>query len=131
METVVRNVKCFSILVVDDDRAISTLIRQNLEGENTCVFEAATGFDCIKILQETRVDLVVLDLSRPDFNGWGILSLLRLTEPFRRIPVIMVSGEPPDTTLIKQLKPDDYVQKPFDMSDLLARVRKAIRQNTK
>ena len=131
MESVVRSVKCFSILVVDDDRAISTLIRQNLEGEDTCVLEAATGLDCMKILQETKVDLVVLDLSLPDFNGWGILSLLRLTEPYHLIPVIMVSGEPPDTALIEQLKPDDYVQKPFDMSDLLARVRKAIGQNTK
>ena len=131
MESVVRSVKCFSILVVDDDRAISTLIRQNLEGEDTCVLEAATGLDCMKILQETKVDLVVLDLSLPDFNGWGILSLLRLTEPFRLIPVIMVSAEPPDTTLINQLRPDDYIQKPFDMSDLLARVQKVIRQSTK
>lgn len=126
METVIRGVRRLSILVVDDDRAISTLIRHNLEDEGTCVVEAATGFDCIKILQEIRVDLVILDLSLPDFSGWGILSLLRLTELFHHIPVIMVSVEPPDATLIERLKPDDYIQKPFDMSDLLARVRRVV-----
>ena len=116
----------FSVLIVDDDRAIIKLLRLNPEDKSTQVVEAATGLDCIRILREARVDLVVLDLKLPDFNGWGILSLLRLTEPLRHIPVIMVSVEPPDTALIKQLKPDDYIQKPFDMSDLLLRVRKVI-----
>ena len=115
-----------SVLVVDDDRAMSKLIKTNLEDEDTQVMEAANGFDCIRILREARVDLVLLDLRLPDFSGWGILSLLRLTEPLRHIPVIIVSVEPPDTALMEQFVPDDYVQKPFDMRDLLVRVRKII-----
>ena len=78
------------------------------------------------MLHEARVDLIILDLRLPDFNGWGILSLLRLTEPLRHIPVIMVSVEPPNKGLIEKLKPDDYIQKPFDMRDLLMRVRRVI-----
>jgi len=126
MQTEARGANRFSVLVVDDDRAMSNLIRRNLEDKDTQVVEAATGLDCIRILHEARVDLIILDLRLPDFNGWGILSLLRLTEPLRHIPVIVVTVEPPDTALIEQFKPDDYIQKPFDMRDLLVRVRKVI-----
>ncbi len=126
MPTKVHHADWISILVVDDDQAISKLLRQNLEGKGTRVVEAATGLDCIRILREARVDLILLDLRLPDFNGWGILSLLRLTEPLHRIPVIVVSVEPPDASLIEQFRPDDYIQKPFDIRDLLVRVKKVI-----
>ena len=126
MQTGIHKTKRVSVLIVDDDRAIIKMLRRNLEDKSTQIVEAATGLDCIRILREARVDLVVLDLQLPDFNGWGILSLLRLTEPLRHIPVIMVSAEPPDTALIKQFRPDDYIQKPFDMRDLLLRVKKVI-----
>ena len=115
-----------SVLVVDDDQATSRLIRQNLEGKGTRVIEAASGFDCIKILQQAKVDLVLLDFKLSDLNGWGILSLLRLTEQLRDIPVIMLSADPPSPTLVKQFGPDDYIQKPFDMRDLLVRMKKVL-----
>jgi DNA-binding response OmpR family regulator len=115
-----------SVLIVDDDRALSKLVKHNLEDNDTRVVEAASGLDGIRVLREAKIDLILLDLRLPDFNGWGILSLLRMTETLHQIPVIVVSVEPPNTTLIEQLKADDYIQKPFDMRDLLARVRKAI-----
>ncbi len=126
MQTKLHGIKQCSVLVVDDDRAISKLIRHNLEDKSTQVVEAATGLDCIRILHEARVDLILLDIRLPDFNGWGILSLLRLTAPLCDIPVIVVSVEPPNTALIEQFRPDEYIQKPFDMRDLLVRVRKVI-----
>ncbi len=126
MQTEVHGAKRLSVLVVDDDRAISKLIRHNLEDKATQVVEAATGLDCIRIVHEARVDLILLDLKLPDFNGWGILSLLRLTEPLRHIPVIVVSVEPPNAALIEQFRPDGYIQKPFDIRELLLRVRKVI-----
>ncbi len=126
MPAEVRSANWRSVLVVDDDREITSLIRRNLEDKGTRVVEAATGLDCMRILREARVDLIVLDIRLPDFNGWAILSLLRLTESLRHIPVIVVSVEPPDTALIEQFRPDDYIQKPFDIRDLLARVRKVI-----
>jgi len=126
MQTEVHGANRLSVLVVDDDQALSKLIRHNLEDKDTQVVEAATALECIRILHEARVDLILLDLRLPDFNGWGILSLIRLTEPLRHIPVIVVSVEPPNIALMEQLKPDDYIQKPFDMRDLLVRVRKII-----
>ncbi len=126
MPTKVNGADRFSVLVVDDDQELSKLIKHNLEDKNTQVVEAASGLDCIRIVHEAKVDLILLDLRLPDFNGWGILSLLRLTEPLRDTPVIVVSVEPPDMTLIEQLRPNDYIQKPFDMRELLVRVRKVI-----
>jgi DNA-binding response OmpR family regulator len=115
-----------SVLVVEDDQEISRLLKHNLEDQNTRVVEVATGLDCIKTIYEARVDLVLLDLRLPDFNGWGILSLLRFTASLHHIPVIVVSVEPPNTALIEQLKPNDYVQKPFDIRDLVRRVRRVM-----
>ena len=126
MPTEIRGANRLSVLVVDDDRAISKLIRHNLESTGTQVVEAASGFDCIRILRQAKVDLILLDLRLPDFSGWGILSLLRLTEPLHDIPVIVVSVEPPNTALMEQFRLDDYIQKPFDMRDLVVRVRKVI-----
>ena len=126
MQTEIRGGKQFSVLIVDDDQALSKLIRHNLEVTGTQVVEAASGFDCIRILHQAKVDLILLDLRLPDFNGWSILSLLRLTEPLRQIPVIVVSAEPPNMALIKQFRPDDYIQKPFDIRDLLVRMRKVV-----
>ncbi len=126
MRTEINGANRPSVLVVEDDRAMSKLIRRNLEGAGTQVVEAASGLDCIRILHQTRVDLILLDIRLPDFNGWGILSLLRLTGSLHDIPVIVVSVEPPDTALIEKLSPDDYIQKPFDMRDLLVRVKKVI-----
>lgn len=126
MPTKVNGANRFSVLVVDDDQELSKLIRHNLEDKNTQVIEAASGLDCIRIVHEGKVDLILLDLRLPDFGGWGILSLLRLTEPLRNTPVIVVSVEPPDMALIEQLRPDDYIQKPFDMRDLLVRVKRVI-----
>ncbi len=111
-----------SVLVVDDDRAISKLLRQNLEDAGTQVTEAASGLEAISALQDHKVDIVLLDIRLPDFSGWGILSLLRLTEALRELPVIVVSEEPPNATLMNRLQPDDYIRKPFDMRDLITRV---------
>lgn len=114
------------VLVVDDDQSITRLIRRNLEDRDTQVVEVTTGLDCITKLLDTRVDLILLDLKLPDFNGWGILSLLRLTESLSDIPVIVVTAEPADAAMVRQLRPDDYIQKPFEMRDLLASVRRII-----
>ena len=130
MQTKLQDTNPRSILVVEDDRAISKMLRRNLENKATRVVEAASGLDCIRVLNETKIDLILMDLSLPDFNGWGILSLLRLTSPLRHIPVIMVTVEPPDKALMEQFRPDEYIQKPFDMSDLLGRVRKVMKSRS-
>ncbi len=114
--------KRLSVLVVDDDRETSRLLKRTLEDGDTEVIEAASGAECVRALGETRVDLMLLDIRLPDVSGWGVLSLVRLTEALHDMPVIVVSEEPPNAAMMERLKPDDYVQKPFDMRDLLSRV---------
>lgn len=114
--------KRLSVLVVDDDRETSRLLKRTLEDGDTEVIEAASGAEGVRALGESRVDLLLLDIRLPDFSGWGVLSLVRLTEGLRDMPVIVVSEEPPNAVMMERLKPDDYVQKPFDMRDLLSRV---------
>lgn len=119
-------IKAKSVLVVDDDREISRLIKYNLEDNDTQVLQANSALEAIRILLDGRVSLVLLDLKLPDFNGWGILSLLKLTESLARIPVIVVSVEPVNRAMVERFRPDDYIQKPFDMRDLLTRVKKVM-----
>ena len=126
METEVRNNNQPLVMIVDDDPSLSKLIRRNLEDTNARVIEVASGLECMRMVHKAKVDLILLDIKLPDFSGWGILSLLRLTEPFHKIPVIIVSVESPITALINQFKPNDYIKKPFDVRDLLGRVGKII-----
>jgi DNA-binding response OmpR family regulator len=116
-----------SVLVVDDDRETSRLLKRTLEDGNTDVIEAASGAECIRTLGDRHVDLLLLDVRLPDVSGWGILSLVRLTETLSDMPVIVVSEEPPDALMMERYHPDDYVQKPFDMRDLLLRVTRVTR----
>ncbi len=115
-----------SVLVVDDDRAISKLIKFNLEDESTRVIDVATGSDGIRVLHEAKIDLLLLDLGLPDIDGRAVLSELRETYLLRSLPVIVVSADPPDRRLMEKFSLDDYIQKPFDIRDLLLKVKKAI-----
>lgn len=112
----------YSVLVVEDDQSIRRLLRRNLESTGARVREAATGLACIQAIQEESADLVLLDLRLPDRHGWDILGLIRSQPGPVRVPVIVVSVEDPDQGLLKKFQADGYIQKPFDMRDLLARV---------
>jgi len=114
------------IIVAEDDQTISRLIRYNLEKLGAQVAEAQTGLDCIRLLSQTKADLLLLDVGLPDFSGWGILSLLRLTDSMSKVPVMIVSVNAPSSGLIERFGPDDYIQKPFDMRDLISRVSKLV-----
>ncbi|MDO8473214.1 MAG: response regulator [Dehalococcoidia bacterium] len=111
------------MLVTDDDFSLTKVLRANLEQGNFRVLEANNGIDCIRAVNSERVDMVFLDVMLPDFSGWGILGLLRLTESLRHIPVILSSGDPPDRKLIQLFKPDEFLQKPFDIMEFVGKVR--------
>ncbi len=124
MKAVSGNVNKRLILVVDDDPGISRLLRYNLEDRDTHVIAAVNGLEGIRLLTEEKIDLLILDIKLPDFSGWGILSLLKISEVYRRLPVIMISVESLETEIITTYRPDGYLQKPFDVRQLLAMVEK-------
>ena len=116
-----------TIVVVDDDPRIRELLRAALEAESYRVLEAADGTTLLSLLAEHAVDLVTLDI------GLGGESGLTLMEELRRshdVGVIMVTArdELVDTVVGLELGADDYIVKPFELRELVARVRSVLRR---
>jgi DNA-binding response OmpR family regulator len=112
-----------SILVVDGDQKVIDMLRRNLEHGTLDIQEATTGLECLHQVSTGKTALVIMDTDLADFSVWGIISLLRMTEATAAIPVILMGPEPPDRVR-RDFQPDEYIQKPFDMRDLLARVER-------
>jgi two-component system, OmpR family, response regulator len=115
------------ILIVDDDREISTLLADYLQ-RNGCVPRvAADGKAMLRQLEQGRTDLIVLDLNLPGEDG---LTLCRNLRAHSAIPVVMLTarGEPVDRILGLEMGADDYLAKPFEPRELLARIRSVLRR---
>lgn len=117
------------ILVVDDDREIVDSIAIFLTGENYEVLKAYNGIDALDMLSENEVHLMILDIMMPKMDG--IRTLMKLRES-KNIPVILLSAKSEDTDKILGLTAgaDDYVTKPFNPSELVARVKSQLRRYT-
>ncbi len=115
------------ILVVEDDREISNLVARYLRANDCRVSLAANGRDMDLHLAEGRFDLIVLDLMLPGEDGLAICRRLRRGN---RIPIIMLTakGDPLDRIIGLEMGADDYLAKPFDPRELLARVRAVLRR---
>ncbi len=118
-----------NILVVDDDREIVDSIGIFLSGEGYKVLKAYDGIEALDILSENEVHLMILDIMMPKLDG--IKTLMKLRES-RNIPVILLSAKSEDADKILGLTAgaDDYVTKPFNPSELVARVKSQLRRYT-
>jgi two-component system KDP operon response regulator KdpE len=114
-------------LVVDDEIQIRRFLRAGLELAGFAVVEAATGAEAIKVATLSPVDLVIVDLGLPDIDGSGIVERLR---SWSSVPIIVLSVRSSEAEKVRllELGADDYVVKPFGMSELLARARAALRR---
>ncbi len=115
------------ILVVDDDRDIRTLLAEYLDGNGFRTFTASSGNEMRKVLDETRIDLIALDLTLPGEDG---LTLCRNLRAQSSLPVIMLTarGEPLDRILGLEMGADDYLAKPFEPRELFVRIRSVLRR---
>ena len=118
------------ILIVDDDAEIVALISRYLGGHGFRVSAAGNGAELRHQLESADVDLILLDLGLPDEDGLG---LLRYLQGAWNGPVIVVSGrgEPVERVVGLELGADDFVSKPFDLRELLARIRSVLRRASK
>lgn len=116
-----------SILVVDDDAGVRTLLRDCFEMEGYRVAEAKDGAGLTERLAETPVDLITLDLNLGGENGFDIARQVRATN---NVPIIMITGkdDPIDRIVGLELGADDYITKPFHIREVLARVRAVLRR---
>ena len=119
-----------TVLIVEDETALITLLRYNLEREGYRVFEARDGEEALLLATEVQPDLVLLDWMLPQLSGIEVCRRLRSRGELRNVPVIMLTarGEEPDRIRGLDTGADDYIVKPFSMTELLARVRAVMRR---
>lgn len=113
------------VLLVDDERAIRTICRVNLEGDGLAVAEAADGGEAIERVQAIRPSLVLLDVMMPGIDGWAVAERLATDPKTRDIPVVFLSARAAheDRLRAQALGAVGYVVKPFDPLELADVVR--------
>ena len=115
------------VLVVEDDPTLRLVIQDNLASEGYDVDVAADGACAIRQTRAATPDLIVLDLTLPDCDGLDLLPILRLGG---QIPIIILTARTQQVEKLSGLRlgADDYITKPFDMEELLARIRAVLRR---
>jgi two-component system alkaline phosphatase synthesis response regulator PhoP len=118
------------ILVVDDDKQIVRLVKTYLEDAGYRVLTALDGEDALRITQRERPDLIVLDIQLPRRDGWEVTRRLRGDERLATTPILMLTARVEDTDKIVglELGADDYLTKPFNPREVVARVRAILRR---
>ena len=118
------------ILVADDDKNIAELLRLYLEKENYTVVTAEDGEDAIIKFNSETPDIVLLDIMMPKLDGWQVCREIRKKSD---CPIIMITakGETFDKVLGLELGADDYVVKPFDSKEIVARIKAVLRRTGK
>lgn len=115
-----------TVLIIDDDDQVRRMVRNSLQDARLfkSYFEAGDGIDGFKVLLNKPVDLVLCDVIMPGIDGFKFLSMKRARPEFNDIPVIMLTGEDDVKLKVKALDQgaSDYITKPFDASELVARV---------
>src|SRR5438270_2624989 len=119
-----------SVLIIEDEAALCTLLRYNLEREGYKVYEARNGEQALSAAAETSPDLIVLDWMLPELSGIEICRRLRARGDLRTVPIIMLTARGEESDRIRGLDTgaDDYIVKPFSMSEFLARARAVMRR---
>ena len=119
-----------NVLVVEDEDSLATLLQYNLEKEGYSVSLAADGEDALIQADERLPDLVVLDWMLPKVSGIEVCRRLRQRAETRNVPIIMLTARGEETDRIRGLDTgaDDYVVKPFSMTEFAARVRAVLRR---
>ena len=119
-----------TILIVDDEPRIRDFVRMNLELEHYRVLEASNGLEALEQLRENLPDLVVLDVMMPEMDGFETLRSIREVST---VPVIMLTVRQNEQDKIHglDLGADDYIAKPFNPRELVARIRAILRRSRK
>ncbi len=120
------------VLVVDDNKETVRAVRVYLEREGFEVFSAYDGETALAMLRHEHPDLVVLDLMLPDRDGLEITRIVRKDASLRQIPIIMLTArvEDEDRIIGLEIGADDYISKPFNPREVVARVRSVLRRST-
>jgi len=119
-----------TILVVEDEAALATMLRYNLEKRGYRVEEAGDGQEALRLIDEAKPDLVLLDWMLPTLSGIEVCRQIRRRPATRDLPVIMLTARAEDQDAVRGLNTgaDDYITKPFAVEPLMARIRALLRR---
>ncbi len=119
------------VLVVEDEAALATMLRYNLEKQGFRVEEAADGQEALTRIAEIQPDLVLLDWMLPALSGLEVCRQIRRRPATRTLPVIMLTARTEDQDAVRGLNTgaDDYITKPFNTEALVARMRALLRRS--
>lgn len=120
--------KKYKILAVDDEPDLLLIVKTALTGEGFDVITATNGPDALAMAEDSKPDLIILDVMMPEMNGFEVLEALRDNETTERIPVIMLTGLSEREKIRDALAAgtDYYIVKPFQLHDLVGKVKLAI-----
>ncbi len=118
-----------SLLIVDDERAIRLSLRTILENFGFEIVEAARGEEALALVRGSRFDAVLLDINMPGMGGIEVCRMMRKAAP--RLPIVMLTVQGGEERKVEALDAgaDDYITKPFQLRELTARLRAAVRRN--
>ncbi len=118
------------VMIVEDEAALVTMLRYNLEKEGFRVSEAADGEEALTVVEETSPDLILLDWMLPMMSGIEVCRQLRRKPNTKDVPIVMITARGEEQDKIRGLNTgaDDYITKPFSMPELMARLRALLRR---
>ncbi len=113
------------ILIVDDEKDITELVKKLLKSEGFDVVTANSGKEALALLESTTPDLIFLDLFMPEMSGWDVLREIRKREELKEVPVIMLTVQPLYESIDREEVEEvvDYITKPFDKEDIVEAIR--------
>lgn len=119
------------ILVVEDDEELNEVLEYNLRKSGYEVLQAWDGLEAIRMLDETRPDLVLLDVMLPGANGWEVCQHIRGSETLKDTPVVVFTarGSRDDFEIARRYNPAGYFTKPYATPDVLRHVEKVVAAN--
>jgi DNA-binding response OmpR family regulator len=116
------------VLIVDDEPDLLSVLHFGLEVEGFDVLEATDGEQALEMARSHQPDMIVLDLMLPRMDGYKVCRALKFDERYKRIPIFILSARSGETDrrLALDLGADDYVTKPYDMRDLVMKIRQRL-----
>lgn len=115
------------ILIIEDDEVIRTGLKYYLEQEEFEVIESIDGASALEIIEKNEIDICLLDINLPDYNGF---SLFKKIKKIKDIPIIFLTANDLETSIVMGLDmgADDYITKPFKARELISRIRNVLRR---